>query len=163
MIYRSPKRLFLCLFVYCFIYINVRFSSCINIPLRIQYPENPMAAIMRSIYSHLKLGIFFSVLSEASSIKYDVLGNSTNFPDPSIVNVKGVSYVFATNDGNGHNIPVTSNPHFNDPSGWSEIKDAFPTDGVPAFGDGGWAVEGTTWAPDVNHLVCGKSAQSKTS
>ena len=104
------------------------------------------------ISSYPCLGLFLTVLSEASSIKYNVL-NGANFPDPNILNVGGVNYAFATNDGAGHNIPVTSNPRFNDAGGWSEITDAFPSDGVPAFGDGGWAVEGTTWAPDVNQLV----------
>lgn len=113
-------------------------------------------AIMHSLFSTLKLGVVFSqaILSvEAANINFDVLGNNYNFPDPSILNYEGVSYVFATNDGNGNNIPVASNPDFNDPSGWSEVTDAFPTDGVPVFGDNGWAVEGTTWAPDVQHLV----------
>jgi len=108
---------------------------------------------MASLFHSLSLTLVFSILTHASTIHYDVLGDSTNFPDPSILVVGDVSYAFATNDGAGHNIPVTSNPHFNDPSGWSALTDAFPTDGVPAFGGGGWAVEGTTWAPDVNHLT----------
>ena len=113
-------------------------------------------ATMRSISRHFISASLLAALGSTSSIRYDVLGNNANFPDPSIVVVGGVNYAFATNDGNGHNIPVTSNKHFNRPAGWSEITDAFPADGVPAFGDGGWAVEGTTWAPDVNQLVGGK-------
>lgn len=87
-----------------------------------------------------------------SSVHNDVL-NGANFPDPSLLSVNGRTYVFGTVDGSGHNIPVTSNANFNNPADWSAITDAFPTANVPAFGDNGWAVAGTTWAPDVNHLV----------
>lgn len=83
---------------------------------------------------------------------YDVLAGA-NFPDPSIVNVQGISYVFATTDGIGHNIPTVSNRHFNDGSSWSGLNEAFPVVGVPAYGPGGWAVPFTSWAPDVQHLT----------
>jgi hypothetical protein len=99
----------------------------------------------------LSSALFLVVTTCSAKLHFDVL-NGANFPDSSIITVGGVTYAFATNDGAGHNIPVTSNPKFNNPNGWSEITDAFPVDGVPAFGDDGWAVEGTTWAPDVNHL-----------
>jgi hypothetical protein len=79
--------------------------------------------------------------------------NGANFPDPSIIDYNGVSYVFGTVDGAGHNVPLTSNANFDDASSWSAITDAFPCANVPAFGSGGWAQANTTWAPDVNQLV----------
>lgn len=82
----------------------------------------------------------------------DVLGGA-NFPDPTIINIGGTSYVFGTVDGNGHQVPVASNPDFNDPSGWSAISDSFPSEGVPAFGPNGWAAPNTIWAPDVVRLT----------
>ncbi|KAK3697623.1 hypothetical protein LTR37_017361 [Vermiconidia calcicola] len=107
--------------------------------------------MLSSTLDSLLIGLLLSLQTNADP-KYNVL-DGANFPDPSIVKVHGKSYAFATNDGAGHNIPVTSNPRFRKASGWSEITDAFPTKGVPAFQEGGWAVEGTTWAPDVNHLT----------
>ena len=107
--------------------------------------------MLLSINLTLPLTLLLSSLVGAAP-NYDVLGGA-NFPDPSIINVDGVSYAFGTPDGAGHNIPMTSNPDFSDASGWSEIIDAFPPEGVPAFGDGGWAIAGTNWAPDVNRLV----------
>lgn len=84
---------------------------------------------------------------------YDVLGGA-NFPDPGIIDVSGTSYVFGTVDGAGHNVPMVSNSDFSNAGGWSAITDAFPGTDVPAMGDGGWAAQMTTWAPDVNQLVC---------
>lgn len=83
---------------------------------------------------------------------YDVL-RGANFPDPSILDVYGTSYVFGTVDGAGHNVPMSSNPDFSNAGGWSEITDAFPGTDVPAMGSGGWAAQMTTWAPDVVQLV----------
>lgn len=83
---------------------------------------------------------------------YDVLGGA-NFPDPSIINVDGLAYAFGTVDGAGHAVPYATNADFYNPSGWSEIRDSFPSAGVPAFGDSGWAAVDTIWAPDVNRLV----------
>ncbi|KAF2170694.1 glycoside hydrolase family 43 protein [Zasmidium cellare ATCC 36951] len=82
----------------------------------------------------------------------DVLGGA-NFPDPTIINVEGTSYAFGTVDGQGHQVPVVSNPDFNNPSGWSSISDSFPSEGVPAFGPNGWAAPDTVWAPDVVRLT----------
>jgi hypothetical protein len=82
----------------------------------------------------------------------DVLSGA-NFPDSTLIAVDNITYVFGTDDGVGHQVPLTSNPDFEDPSGWSAISDAFPSEGVPAFGDGGWAVKGSLWAPDVVRLV----------
>ena len=79
--------------------------------------------------------------------------NGANFPDPSILDVDGVSYVFGTVDGAGRNVPLTSNADFSNAGGWSAISEAFPQDDVPAVGAGGWAAQYTTWAPDVNQLV----------
>lgn len=111
-----------------------------------------MSKTMTSLsFSLLSIATFFT--ASTAKLHFDVL-NGANFPDPSIIRSNKVWYAFATNDGAGHNIPVTSNAgKFNDASGWSAITDAFPLDNVPAFGDSGWAVAGTTWAPDVNHLT----------
>lgn len=87
----------------------------------------------------------------SSSLNIDVLGGA-NFPDPSIIITKGVTYAFST-IGDSGNIPVTHNKHFNNASSWSGIVDAFPVEGVPAFSSNGWAVPSTSWAPDVNHLT----------
>lgn len=83
---------------------------------------------------------------------FNVLGGA-NFPDPSIINVDGLAYAFGTVDGAGHSVPYTSNPNFNNPSGWSPIRDAFPSANVPAFGSNGWAAVDTIWAPDLNRLT----------
>lgn len=102
--------------------------------------------------SHLRLVLLFACLRAAScNLHYNVLKDA-NFPDPSIVNVQGISHVFATTDGDT-NIPMTHNGDFNDASGWAAITDAFPVDDVPAFGSKGWAEPLTSWAPDVNHLT----------
>lgn len=116
--------------------------------------------MLLSIFCQLPLVLLLSCLTDAKQGQhhrihkrdpsYNVL-NGANFPDPSIINLNGVSYVFGTNDGAGHNIPLTQNSNFNDASGWSAPVDAFPEDGVPAFAN--WAEGGTTWAPDVNQLV----------
>lgn len=79
--------------------------------------------------------------------------NGANFPDPSILAVDGTYYVFGTADGAGHDVPLTSNSDFNNAGGWSAVSDAFPSDGVPAMGGGGWATPGSIWAPDANQLV----------
>src|ERR1700750_2209253 len=107
--------------------------------------------MLHSYIEHVVLAFLFTSLSSAKRPEYNVL-HGANFPDPSIINVNGRSYAFSTTS-NGLNTPMTHNQHFHDASGWSEITDVFPTDDVPAFGKGGWAEEGTTWAPDVQHLV----------
>lgn len=113
--------------------------------------------MLLSILSKFPLALLVSYLSICKAApQYNVL-NGANFPDPSIVNVKGVSYVFGTPDGAGHYTPMTHNRNFNNAAGWSAITDAFPPKDVPAFGKDGWAVKGTSWAPDVNHLVSGRS------
>ena len=83
---------------------------------------------------------------------YDVLGGA-NYPDPSIWIENGVAYTFATVDGAGRNVPMSSNPDFSNAAGWSAITEAFPQDDVPAVGSGGWAAPYTTWAPDVQQLT----------
>lgn len=96
--------------------------------------------------------ILISAAADASStFHYNVLGG-VDFPDPSIVSADGVSYAFSTPNGDA-DIPMTHNGDFDDASNWSDIEDAFPSDDVPAFGSSGWAVAGTAWAPDVNHLT----------
>lgn len=111
--------------------------------------------------SILSLGLLFPSLIAAKPVvkerlskrdpNYDVLGGA-NFPDPSIIIVEGRTYAFGTNDGAGNKVPYTSNEDFSNPSGWSQVRDSFPRDGVPAFGDDGWAAD-PIWAPDVNRLV----------
>lgn len=81
---------------------------------------------------------------------FDVL-HGANFPDPSVIVDNGRTYVFGTNDGNGHVVPFTENTNFDDPSGWSQPSDAFPPASVPAFTS--WALSNSLWAPDVNKLV----------
>ena len=117
--------------------------------------------MLSSFLSQLQLGLLLAYLTDASALRYhhltkrdpseNVLGGA-NFPDPSIINVDGTSYAFSTTSA-GLGIPMVSNPDFSDASGWSAITDAFPSTDVPAFGDGGWAVPTTSWAPDVNQLV----------
>lgn len=80
---------------------------------------------------------------------------SANFPDPAIISSGGVNYVFGTVDGAGNNIPVSHNSNFSDAAGWSEITEAFPPDSSSAFGDNGWALPYTSWAPDVVQLTEG--------
>lgn len=118
------------------------------------------AAMVPSILRQLPLALLlFDVLTSAAPSRlrkrdpeYDVL-NGANFPDPSIIVVGGISYVFGTVDGAGHNVPMVSNSDFSNAGGWSAITDAFPDADVPAMGSGGWAAQMTTWAPDVNKLV----------
>ncbi|KAF7191601.1 Extracellular endo-alpha-(1-_5)-L-arabinanase 1 [Pseudocercospora fuligena] len=76
----------------------------------------------------------------------DVLGGA-NFPDPTLLDDGGKTYAFATVDGAGHQVPVTSSDDFNT---WSAISESFPSEGVPAFSS--WAAPNTVWAPDVNKL-----------
>lgn len=115
-----------------------------------------------SVLCQLPLGLLLTCILGADALpkqlhkrdpSYDVLGNDANFPDPSIVDVDGTSYVFGTVDGAGHNVPMVSNADFTNAGGWSAITDAFPGTDVPAMGDGGWATQMSTWAPDVNQLV----------
>ena len=118
--------------------------------------------MLLSHFCQLPLVLLLSCLGEASTLPqqrslktepdYNVLDGS-NFPDPSILKVDGISYVFGTVDGAGHNIPMVSNRHYDHASGWSAITDAFPVTAVPAFGSDGWAEPLTSWAPDVQQLV----------
>jgi hypothetical protein len=121
----------------------------------------PPLSLALSVFSSLLAQ--FTTLTEANPIPpshnvarreahRDVLSGA-NFPDPTLLDFGSTTYVFGTGDGAGHQIPLTSNPAFDDPSGWSAVTDAFPTQYVPAFGDDGWAVPGTIWAPDVVRLV----------
>ncbi|KAH9845201.1 glycoside hydrolase family 43 protein [Teratosphaeria destructans] len=76
----------------------------------------------------------------------DVL-DGHNFPDPAIVNVGSVSYVFGTSDGVGNAIPMTQNSEFDNAGGWSAVTDAFPQLGPS------WGTQYSTWAPDVSQLT----------
>ncbi len=101
------------------------------------------------------LRLFATVLlatAGSAKLHFDVL-RGANFPDPSILIYKGIAYAFATNDGDGHNLSVTSNPNFSNASGWSAITDAFPTANVPAFGNNGWAVEGKQCASTAYRCI----------
>jgi hypothetical protein len=74
---------------------------------------------------------------------------STNFPDPAVIHVNGMSYAFATNNrvqGAGHiNIQVATS---SDNQTWTIMDghDALPTLGA-------WETGAGTWAPDVVQLV----------
>ena len=67
-----------------------------------------------------------------------------NFPDPSILNDRGVFYAYATNAG--PNILCARSP---DLIHWTALPDAMPT--LPP-----WAGPGMTWAPNVRAVVPGK-------
>lgn len=69
-----------------------------------------------------------------------------NFADPSIVQLNGESWAFATR-GNGYNVQMASSANFKDPSTWQFKKtDAFPK--LPS-----WVITGEVWAPEVAHLT----------
>lgn len=68
-----------------------------------------------------------------------------DFPDPTIIQVDGTWYAFAT-DSNGYNIQAAKALYF-DPPDWQPVLQE------PLPGSGSWADEGLTWAPDVVHLV----------
>lgn len=68
---------------------------------------------------------------------------TANFPDPSYINVGGVYYAFATNNG-AQNIQIATSPDFDT---WTVTgADALPT--LPS-----WATTGNVWAPDVVQVV----------
>ena len=66
-----------------------------------------------------------------------------NFPDPSFIEVDGIYYAFATNNGK-QNVPMAKSRDFHE---WDilEAQDAMPT--VPNWSGG------EIWAPDVVQLV----------
>jgi len=64
---------------------------------------------------------------------------SSDFPDPSFLQVGGMSYAFSTNSG-GKNIQVATSK---DGQTWSLSN----VDALPSVGS--WATTGKTWAPDV--------------
>ena len=68
-----------------------------------------------------------------------------DFPDPSIIEVDGTWYAFATGS-NGYNIQAARSSDF-DPPNWKAVVQE------PLPGSGPWADEGLTWAPDVIQLV----------
>lgn len=66
---------------------------------------------------------------------------TANFPDPAMLTVNGVYYVFSTNSG-GKNVPVQTSTDF---VNWSPLADALPTVGA-------WSTGANIWAPDVIQL-----------
>ena len=76
----------------------------------------------------------------SASAVYDI-----DFPDPSIIEVDGTWYAFATGS-NGYNIQAAKSLCF-DPPDWQPVVQE------PLPGSGSWADEGLTWAPDVVQLV----------
>ncbi|QIX02435.1 hypothetical protein AMS68_007952 [Peltaster fructicola] len=71
--------------------------------------------------------------------------NGMNFADPSIIQVNGESWAFATN-GNGKHVQLADNPDFSKPSEWKYVQsDAFPS--LPPW------VTNEVWAPDVARLT----------
>ncbi|EME40383.1 glycoside hydrolase family 43 protein [Dothistroma septosporum NZE10] len=79
---------------------------------------------------------------------YDVL-HGADFPDPSIINVDGISSAFGTGSGQLQ-VQYTSNPDFNNASGWAAPSESFPVGNQPS-----WAKPLTVWAPDVERLADG--------
>ncbi|KAJ9652913.1 hypothetical protein H2198_007866 [Neophaeococcomyces mojaviensis] len=72
---------------------------------------------------------------------------SENFPDPSVIQVDGVWFAFATS-GNGRNIQIAASSDFVNHK-WKLLKDL---DVLPDPGP--WAVnDGNIWAPDLVELV----------
>jgi len=85
----------------------------------------------------------FSAVIEKRSVAGPVIDK--NFPDPSVIEVDGVWYAFATN-GLGRRIPMAKSSDF---KSWSIIDgDAMPTVGA-------WArsKDAQVWAPDVIRRV----------
>ena len=74
---------------------------------------------------------------------------STNFMDPSVIELQEGYYAFAGANGNpaGINVQVASSPDF---ATWT-LKSAY--DALPDAGP--WAASPPhVWAPDINQLVC---------
>lgn len=69
-----------------------------------------------------------------------------DFADPSLVNVNGTWFAFATS-GNGHNIQVAASPSFTNHE-WRLLNE---TNVLPDPGP--WALNKDIWAPDVVQLV----------
>src|SRR3569833_3130556 len=64
-----------------------------------------------------------------------------DFPDPSVLNVSGTYYAYATNTG-GKNMPCARSTDLNT---WTQLADAMPA--LPS-----WASGGLTWAPVVHQF-----------
>jgi hypothetical protein len=74
---------------------------------------------------------------------------TTNFMDPSVIELNNGYYAFAGANGNpaGINVQVAYSPDF---SSWA-VNSGY--DALPALG--AWAANpGHVWAPDINELVC---------
>lgn len=70
---------------------------------------------------------------------------SRDFPDPSIIQIDGSWYAFAT-EGNGFNVQVARSADFNQPN-WQIVNRQVLSNPGP------WADTGQTWPPDVVQLV----------
>lgn len=75
---------------------------------------------------------------------------AADFPDPSVIEVDGVWFAFATSGGN-RNIQVAASSDFIG-SRWVLLSglDVLPNAGP-------WAINNNIWAPDVMQLVCDSS------
>ena len=103
----------------------------------------------------VQLTLLFEVGLTAALPMLDTSRNNTNgtasavynidFPDPSIIEVDGTWYAFATGS-NGYNIQAARSSNFDCPNWKAVIQEPLP-------GSGPWADEGLTWAPDVVQLV----------
>ena len=90
--------------------------------------------------------VFFTSFSSQTPLTKRAFSNgpviTSNFPDPSFINVNGTYYAFATNNG-AQNIQIATSPDF---ITWAVTgDDALPT--LPS-----WAT-GNVWAPDILQLV----------
>ena len=103
----------------------------------------------------LALLLWFRLIAALPILDHSHNSNSTNtstspvynidFPDPSIIEVDGTWYAFATGS-NGYNIQAAKSLCFDPPNWQPVIQEPLP-------GSGSWADEGLTWAPDVVQLV----------
>ena len=100
---------------------------------------------------------FFSLFlySEQSPISRRSLSNgpviTSNFPDPSLIQVGNTWYAFSTTSG-GLNVPIAKSTDFKT---WTVSN----IDALPSLG--AWAASGNTWAPDVVQLVCYSDSKNR--
>lgn len=72
-----------------------------------------------------------------------------NFPDPSIINVDGKWYSFATNNGNSPSSFHVQIAESDDFTTWNYINQ----DAMPDMSNAMWSNGQNVWAPDVSQIV----------
>lgn len=113
-----------------------------------------------SLLTHLALGVLITSSQAQYNTSYGVVQPvlSEDFGDPSIVEVNGNWFAFATS-GNGHNVQVAVSPSFINHE-WRLMNE---TDVLPD--PGRWAInDQNIWAPDVIQMVdefCGMVCRLK--